>query len=263
MNKALLLGAVLLLIVGGYFLFSQNVAQTPDESVDNTDTEVAYDTFTDTERGVRFTYKTSPDGYVLDDLTALIAEQPEDIEILKIYRLMNAREKAELEASKEGREGPPTISLIIFDNPNNQSASMWVDAFPLFSNINFVIGAVDRDAVVGGANAVRYRIDGLYQSENVIIAQGGYIYHFAGAFLEEDSDIYRDFEALIDSVTFVPSGHSEAKIDVRVACESALAYMLFETGDAADAFVEACVNGEHPEVIERYISDMGLDGAAI
>jgi hypothetical protein len=55
----------------------------------------------------------------------------------------------------------------------------------------------------------------------------------------------------------------EEKIDPQVACESALAYMTFESGEDAEAFVEACVNGEHPEVIERYINDMGLDGASI
>ena len=45
-------------------------------------------------------------------------------------------------------------------------------------------------------------------------------------------------------------------IDIRVACESALAYMTFATGEAAEAFVEACVEGKHPEVLDRYIETM-------
>ncbi len=55
----------------------------------------------------------------------------------------------------------------------------------------------------------------------------------------------------------------QGKIDVRVACESALMYTTFTDGAAADAFVTECIEGKHPEVIERYISDMGVDGAMI
>ena len=49
----------------------------------------------------------------------------------------------------------------------------------------------------------------------------------------------------------------QAKIDPRVACESALAYTTFSSGEEADVFVRDCIDGKHPEVIERYIQDMG------
>lgn len=55
----------------------------------------------------------------------------------------------------------------------------------------------------------------------------------------------------------------QGKIDVRVACESALMYTSFTDGAAADAYVQDCIDGKHPEVIERYISEMGVDGAVI
>lgn len=75
-------------------------------------------------------------------------------------------------------------------------------------------------------------------------------------------------EVQVDPMTEESEGESEGtmpqgKIDVRVACESALMYTTFTDGAAADAFIEECVAGEHPEVIERYISDMGFDGATI
>ena len=44
---------------------------------------------------------------------------------------------------------------------------------------------------------------------------------------------------------------SDAKIDINAVCEGALAYMTFENGAAAEAFVQECKNGEHPEVIEQ------------
>jgi len=259
MKKIILVGVAVLVLVGGYFLYSSSF--NGKESG-----EAEYTVFADSEIEIQFEYKTKPDGYVLEDLTSFIGEQQDGTEVLKVFRLMNAREKAELEASEGGREGPPVITLMVFKNLKNQSASQWVDTFPIFSNINLVIGEINRDAVAGGANAVRYRTDGLYQGENVVVAHGGYIYLFNGAFLEENSTIHKDFLDLIDSVEFIlpaEGGMQEAKINVRVACESALAYMTFENGEAADVFVESCVNGDFPEVIERYIRDSGLDGAAI
>jgi hypothetical protein len=40
-------------------------------------------------------------------------------------------------------------------------------------------------------------------------------------------------------------------------------YTTFTSGEEAEAFVEACVAGEHPEVIERYIESLNVDGAVI
>jgi len=55
----------------------------------------------------------------------------------------------------------------------------------------------------------------------------------------------------------------QAKIDPRVACESALAYTTFSSGEESDAFVKDCIGGKYPEVIERYIQDMGLNGKTL
>jgi hypothetical protein len=39
--------------------------------------------------------------------------------------------------------------------------------------------------------------------------------------------------------------------------------MTFTTGEEAEAFVESCVAGNHPEVIDRYIESLNVDGAVI
>ncbi len=59
----------------------------------------------------------------------------------------------------------------------------------------------------------------------------------------------------------VPAPHG--KLDITAVCNGALAYMSFPDGASADAFIAACVEGKHPEVIERFKADNGLDGAAI
>jgi len=53
------------------------------------------------------------------------------------------------------------------------------------------------------------------------------------------------------------------KLDIAAVCSGALAYMSFPDGASADAFVSACIEGKHPEVIERFKADNGVDGAAI
>jgi hypothetical protein len=54
------------------------------------------------------------------------------------------------------------------------------------------------------------------------------------------------------------SAPAQAKLNIQEICQGALAYMTFTDGKAADAFVQSCVQGEHPEVIDRYKKDMGI-----
>ena len=55
---------------------------------------------------------------------------------------------------------------------------------------------------------------------------------------------------------------TQGKLDINAVCEGALAYMTFPDGESAEAFVEECKEGEHPEVIERYKADMNLGAGA-
>ncbi len=55
----------------------------------------------------------------------------------------------------------------------------------------------------------------------------------------------------------------EAKIDINAVCEGALAYMTFESGDAAAQFVAECIEGMHPEVIDRWKQEMGFDNLQV
>lgn len=51
---------------------------------------------------------------------------------------------------------------------------------------------------------------------------------------------------------------TQGKLDINAVCEGALAYMTFPDGASAEAFVEECKAGEHPEVIERYKAEMNI-----
>jgi hypothetical protein len=52
--------------------------------------------------------------------------------------------------------------------------------------------------------------------------------------------------------------NSEAKININTVCEGALAYMSFPSGAEADAWVAACIRGEHPEAIDQWKQMNGI-----
>ncbi len=81
-----------------------------------------------------------------------------------------------------------------------------------------------------------------------------------GGFFALNAYIYHEKQADETGDQTVPS---VGKLDPRVACEGALAYMTFSTGEEADLFVESCIAGDHPEVIERYRDSLNVDGAVI
>lgn len=59
-------------------------------------------------------------------------------------------------------------------------------------------------------------------------------------------------------------GDIQGKINIDEVCASVLTYMTFTDGAAAEAFIQECKEGKHPDVIERYFEQMGIpDGAAI
>jgi hypothetical protein len=71
-------------------------------------------------------------------------------------------------------------------------------------------------------------------------------------------------ESLEDEEDVDLSNKPQAKIDVKVACESALMYTTFADGVAADAYVTECIEGKHPDVIDKYIESLDFgEGVAI
>jgi hypothetical protein len=85
-------------------------------------------------------------------------------------------------------------------------------------------------------------------------------------FLTQQSDMQAPIETPVveQEQEQTPPPSAQGKLNITVVCESALAYMTFTDGASADAFVADCIEGKHPEVIERYKADMNLgDGATI
>ena len=84
----------------------------------------------------------------------------------------------------------PVCLRLIFKNSKSRHASVWAMENVKDSNFNLKL-TEPKEAVVGGANAVRYMADGLYASENVIVAHGGLIYIFSGMYIDQNSQPHK------------------------------------------------------------------------
>lgn len=224
----------------------------------NEDTQ--YQKFSNNEIGLEFDYPTGDDGYVLSEVPS------KDTKNELVTAIVLTSTEDSIQEPPEGGEGPAVISISVYKNSKKEWPQTWADSNPKYSLINLKIGEV-YETVVGGANAIGYMADGLYASGNVVVAHGENVYVFSAQFMDEDSEIINDFNKILASIQFVPTGSEvgvpQGKLDVRVVCEQALIYMTFPSSVEADAFVAECVDGKHPQVIESYIKQMGLDGAAL
>ncbi len=215
----------------------------------------------DSTFGYEFSYRKGPDGYItLEDSEST---HPDFVTGLMLF---SADEYDEFVLSKDAREGPPAMRLRVYENPKKLFPAVWTLYNQQEVNYHLKLGE-ESETVVGGANAVHFTTDGLYTTDVHVIANDSRIYVLTGdSFGSDSTTIKQDFIDLVNSFTFVPSTipvGGGAKIDPRVACESALAYMSFPSSVEADAFVSDCVAGKHREVIERFIRESGFDGATI
>ena len=148
--------------------------------------------------GFKFVY--TKDAYVLSSPPH---GNEEEADFEEVYVLTGRKEYEEMQNATEPREGSPTITLSVYKNSKKQQPLAWAKENAAASNIGLALGE-PKDAVVGGANAIRYTVDGLYRMDTFVVAHGGFIYLISGAYMDEDSQIRKDFEPLLNSLTFIP-----------------------------------------------------------
>ena len=85
----------------------------------------------------------------------------------------------------------------------------------------------------------------------LVLIAGGY-YWYSQNMIGEEVKIEEEETQIEDN------SPTQGKLDINAVCEGALAYMTFPDGESAEAFVEECKAGEHPEVIERYKAEMNI-----
>lgn len=156
-------------------------------------------TVRDAALGYAFMYRKGPDGYVILD------EAPSSHpEALVSLTLVDRREHEILATSTGAREGPPSLGVRVYRNPARLSAFVWPDRHPAESHADRIVGDV-AEVVVGGANAARYRVDGLYPIEVYVVASGSRVYMITGEFPPEEARMAEDFDDFVARFRFVPA----------------------------------------------------------
>lgn len=269
MKKSLIvLLAIVVIAAAGFLIFSKSTTTTNVNTAATTTAEQTPEvtsqprTFTVAEGDLQFTYTDGSFGYTLTE-PAIPASDTSGV----VHRIVLMPTTDYLDQkNRVGGEASPAWTVDVYENTKKQSPGVWADANTLQSNIKLAQGEISEE-VIAGANAAAYTIDGLYPATVHVIAHGGFIYVVTAAYLDKNSPTFQGLDAWLETFTFAAPApattNGNAKIDPKVACESALAYMTFDSAAAADAFVAACINGEHPEVIERYKAGFQIDGAAL
>ena len=198
MKKGLIFVLVLVAIVAAiatFYVFNLEQAKVGENMT----------TFSSSEFGFAFDYKTGPEGYVLDERI------PADLgDYLRTYILYRTEDKKNIDSGNipQNGEGPAVMTVSVFKNSQKQDPLPWAMAHETDSGIALKTGEPKEEAV-GGAKAIRFSADGLYASENFVVTHGDNVYVFTGQYMDKESDLYKDFEPLIDSVKFMPSQGQE------------------------------------------------------
>jgi hypothetical protein len=142
-------------------------------------------------------YRTNPDGYRLDTFTRRTDDDPTFVSAAVLLRKSDYDQLG----NSAPREGPPTIMVAAYRIDAAQSPRAWAEQYPQFSNLPLLIGERS-DSTIVGAPALRYTIDGLYRTNMALVAHNGFMYVFAGAYVEENSSLQRDLETILQSITW-------------------------------------------------------------
>jgi hypothetical protein len=141
--------------------------------------------------------------------TYFIQEKDESTSERNMYSVVLAEDTEEnrrvFSGLEPGREGPPTISITIFQNNlDNYTAREWIESSS-FSNYKLSNGILT-ETVIDDMVAFSYQATGLYENDNVVVAHEDFVYMFTVFYLTPADGIRSDFEEMLRTVRVtVPS----------------------------------------------------------
>jgi len=183
-------------LVGYYFGFdigferAINLFRGADDGIASTRT------YTNSDVGFSFSYRSSPDGYVESHIPSDDAFGFKGGVILYKETDWN-----ELQASDIPREGPPGIIVEVFENPGLFSAREWATENPR-SNYGLSFDGTVQDIMQDSVMGVRYSFDGLYAAEAVVFVYNENIIMMTVSYFEKNDGRIDDFNAFLDTLMF-------------------------------------------------------------
>ena len=102
-------------------------------------------------------------------------------------------------------EGPPTITIMLFQNNLDNYTTKRFIQDTNFSNFKLSDGVL-ATTTVDGEEGMRYSATGLYENTNVVIARPDLVYMFTAFYNAPNDAILADFEDILASVSFSKTG---------------------------------------------------------
>ena len=191
-SKQILIGFAVLVVlaVGGFYFYNYSPAPEPDNTNGTPEEDVVLTTFNSDELGLSFDY---PASYTL--------ETHADGNDERNWTTLVLVERSILEEYEGASEGPPSITVQVFNNIENYDLEEWITTTS-YSNYKLATDDTLLSGEVGGEPARAYAYSGLSENNAVVVAHEGNIYLFAVGWLTQDDKNINDFGHLLESVSF-------------------------------------------------------------
>ena len=193
MQKNWIIGAGLIvfvaIIASGIYLARGPQSSTSTSTTTTTDRPLK--TYYDQRYGIAFNF---PDNYDV--------QEHDSTEGTKHHTIVIGDKEALANVPQES-EGPPVITIDIFNNPKKAIAESWVKSENL-SNYKLSPDGTLTPTNVAGENALAYGWDGLYRSTSIVFAHKDKIYMMSAGSGAPEDQLNKDFAKVVASVQFDP-----------------------------------------------------------
>lgn len=199
MNKTLLIGAVILAFTAFAFASYLFLYRSPvPVQVLIEETPKGLNRYANPVLGLTFEYSMN---YLLNEkggIAGTSGDEPRGAIIL----VEDTQENRDLIEGRttEARDGPTSINITIFPNPDRLNAEDWVRADTNWTVRTSEAAPIGRGRVTG----VMYSWSGLYEGKTVIVTEGTRAYVFSVTWLEPSDPILTEFDKILESVELAP-----------------------------------------------------------
>ncbi|HEX8591543.1 MAG TPA: hypothetical protein VF696_02240 [Candidatus Paceibacterota bacterium] len=147
------------------------------------------------DHGLSFSY--SP-GYFLSERKAGEGARPE-LSVVLVEDTAENREVLEGRSSAP-RDGPTSITVEVYPNPDRLAAEDWVRA-----STNWTVRTSDAAPFGSGSiTGVKYSWDGLYAGKSYVVTEGSHAYVFSVTWMAQEDAMLAEFDRLLETVIITP-----------------------------------------------------------
>jgi len=195
MNRTLLiftvlLGVLALALLGYLYLYQRDVPVpvTIEEATENVRT------YSSPAHGISFHY--SPSLYLKE------VETPSSRPLLSVVLVEDTIENRDVLEGRStiAREGPVSITIEVYPNPDELPAEDWVRSDTNWTVRTSEVAPIGRGQITG----VTYSWSGLYEGKSVIVTEGSRAYVFSVTWLTPEDVVLAEFDRLLASVVLAP-----------------------------------------------------------